>query len=486
MFIGIIAGKCLHLVLHILLTRSLSLEDYGIYALVYSLFIIATRISLLGIPVGILKFCSAYNATGNYQGTKGIIRTGFSIIFFSSLVFSAALFIFRDWIAYDFFKKPGLLMCMGIFILFIPVFNLSRACHAVVRAYKKMLAFSVLKEVLFPLVFAIAAIGFLCIDKTLSSVVYAFGTALILTFFISMAAVLKLYFKLPADRMLNEPFKLVRFSLPVFVEGVAYLLLNQMSKILIGFYQLSENVAVFNAAMNLGVLLVIFLNCIDGIFAPYISELHAKNDRKGIEKSFKTTTRWIFTLTAPLFLIYILFPQDILRLFFGSPYAGGSTVLMLLAAGYTINALTGSVTYLLQMTGKQDMEVVNIIIAVAINLILNFFLIPLWGITGAAVATGCSIASLNIIRAMEVYLFFNIHPYDHRYIKPIMSLAVATLIILLIQSILSAPSFFWIVNTVIFGLVYMLMLYLLKFESGDIELVSQLLTAKKNRKTADG
>ena len=479
MLAGLATGKFLHLLLHVLLTRKLSLEEYGMYALAYSFFIICTRISLMGIPVGILKFCSAHNATYEFSRTKGTIRSGYSIIIFSAVIICTVLLCFSKTISYDFFNEPNIQIYLIAFILFIPAFNLTRASQAVVRAYKMIGQYSVLKEVLFPLFLLLFAFIFLNINNNLYSVIYAFGAALALTFLINTVVVSRIYSKIKNNgQIIYTPFKLIRFSLPVFVESVSYLLLNQMSKIMIGFFQVSENVGIFNAAMNLGALLVIFLNCIDGVFAPYISELNAKNEFSQIKLVFKTTTRWIFILTVPLFLIYVLFSKDILSIF-GPQYITGCYVLMILAAGYTINSITGSVTFIIQMSGKQDIEIINIAIAVFVNLGLNYFLIPVWGIIGAALATGCSVALLNIIRLLEVYYFFRMQPYDIKYIKPILSVLGATAIIYLISGVPVFQNIFWIIKVVIFSLSYFFIHALLKFEPDDVKLVSDFFNFRK-------
>jgi O-antigen/teichoic acid export membrane protein len=297
-----------------------------------------------------------------------------------------------------------------------------------------MAHYAVLKEMLFPCLFLSLAVFFLTIDNSLSSLIYAFGTALIITFIINLIFISKLYKNLQGisqKSIFYRPLELLRFSLPVLFVGVSYLLLNQLSKIMIGFFQVSENVGIFNAAMNIGAMLVIFLNCIDAVFAPYISELHATQNISKLNRVFKTTTRWVFTLTLPLCFLCVIFSKNIMSIF-GNEYISGYYVLIVLSIGYTINSITGSVAYILQMSGKQDIELFNMIIAVFINLLINYLLIPEFGIIGAAFATGFSIAVLNIIRLLEVFYFFRIQPYDFKYIKQLLAVLGSTINVFLI------------------------------------------------------
>jgi len=59
------------------------------------------------------------------------------------------------------------------------------------------------------------------------------------------------------------------------------------------------------------------------------------------------------------------------------------------------------------------------------NGILNYFLILSYGAVGAAIATGISIATINVIRLIQVYIIFKIHPYNVTYVAGIISGTIA-------------------------------------------------------------
>lgn len=76
----------------------------------------------------------------------------------------------------------------------------------------------------------------------------------------------------------------------------------------------------------------------------------------------------------------------------------------------------GSAGYLLIMTGKPKIEFSNQIVSLTLNLLLNWYLIPLMGINGAAVATAASISLVNILRLCKNYQELRIHPFSLRII----------------------------------------------------------------------
>jgi len=73
--------------------------------------------------------------------------------------------------------------------------------------------------------------------------------------------------------------------------------------------------------------------------------------------------------------------------------------------------MSGSVGVIMQMTGHQKVYQNIVLIALILNIVLNFTLIPLYGILGAAIATVVSISSWNIIGAVYLKQKLNIRSY---------------------------------------------------------------------------
>lgn len=104
---------------------------------------------------------------------------------------------------------------------------------------------------------------------------------------------------------------------------------------------------------------------------------------------------------APVLLLFIVAPSWVMGLF-GPEFTTGGTVLLVLALGQFINVATGSVGFVLIMTGNERLARNNTVIAATVSLVLNVLLIPRLGALGAAIATAASIASLNLSAAYLV------------------------------------------------------------------------------------
>ena len=97
----------------------------------------------------------------------------------------------------------------------------------------------------------------------------------------------------------------------------------------------------------------------------------------------------------------LLFPEFLLG-FFGAEYRQASLILQILVIGQFINVITGSVGFLLNMSGhEKDMRNV-VFFSGPLSLGLGFFLTPIYGTTGAAIATAIALASQNLIAVYMV------------------------------------------------------------------------------------
>jgi O-antigen/teichoic acid export membrane protein len=146
---------------------------------------------------------------------------------------------------------------------------------------------------------------------------------------------------------------------------------------------------------------------------------------------------------------------------------GASTVTVLALAQFFSSSLGPTGTFV-TMSGHSKINLVNSIILLSSNIVLNYILIPRYGLLGAAVATGASIVAVNVIRVIEIYCLLKFHLYDTSFIKPLFAGAVAFAVIFVSRYILG-KTHIGIVIIEALGLIalYGAILYLLKLDKED-------------------
>ena len=75
----------------------------------------------------------------------------------------------------------------------------------------------------------------------------------------------------------------------------------------------------------------------------------------------------------------------------------------MLTISQVVNFATGSVGYLLTMTGHQKIAIQLLLSCALLTSLLCFLLIPLWGKEGAAIAAGVNNIVLNVAMSIAVY-----------------------------------------------------------------------------------
>lgn len=147
-----------------------------------------------------------------------------------------------------------------------------------------------------------------------------------------------------------------------------------------------------------------------GMFGPLAAKYHATGNRVGQTQALHGFTRLSFFLILPAWMIVMsLFPeyaQGHLEQLGGQ----GLGFVWVLTIAPVIGGMIGYAGNLLLMTGHAKVLLVNSSLASLLNLGLNFWLIPQFGLLGAAWATAISgtamaIAQMEELRRMEGYTF---------------------------------------------------------------------------------
>jgi O-antigen/teichoic acid export membrane protein len=266
-----------------------------------------------------------------------------------------------------------------------------------------------------------------------------------------------------------ETKKILLFSWPLFFVGFLDLINNYINTIMLGYFKTSTEVGIYGATWRTAFVIPIILESFNSIFAPIISDLFNRKEKAKLENLFKVVARWIFTISLPVTLLMIFFSREILSLW-GKEYILGAISLIIISLAQLINCTTGSVGFILMMTGHTKINLINNFIGLLSTIALNLLLIPKYGVLGAALSLAIVIAIINITRLIEVYILFKMHPYTVQFIKPVLSAALAFLVLFFGSKLFH--NFPHVLLTIAIGSlfflsVYILILYLLGLNKED-------------------
>jgi O-antigen/teichoic acid export membrane protein len=191
-------------------------------------------------------------------------------------------------------------------------------------------------------------------------------------------------------------------SYPMAVSSLAIFLMMTFDIVLLKKFKGDETVAYYAIAMKIVSILFMINNSVYISVSLKVAQLYTDNNIKELSKTLKQSTRMIVLLTVPVVLFICLFSENILY-FFGENYTQSKQALLILMVGQLLASFFGVSAIYLNMTGRQSVFQIVLIFAVLLNLILNIVLIPMYSMTGAAIAFVSSLLFWNMVTAIIIY-----------------------------------------------------------------------------------
>jgi len=212
------------------------------------------------------------------------------------------------------------------------------------------------------------------------------------------------------------------FSTPNFLSNIVDMILDAIDTMLLGHFEIgAASIGRYNAATKISGFIAMPLTSLNAIFSPSIAELHSRGEKEKLEAMFKVVTQWAITFSLPIFCISALFSTTLLEVLSGRDFIAAWPLLVIFGLSGMANAVTGSVGFMLLMTGHQKVSFINSLVAIIVNVVLGLILTPLFGVMGTAISTGLATVIVNLMRLLQVRLLLKIHPYRKAMIKPLLA-----------------------------------------------------------------
>ncbi|HHG74659.1 MAG TPA: flippase [Persephonella sp.] len=369
----------------LLVTRKLGASAWGIFALSFTVLQIASVLSRLGLDGALLRFIAQYKAQGKGKTAFSIYLKSLKVVIPISLFLTALLYYLSPIIADKVFNKDYLSEYLQIMSLGILPFTLLFINSESLRSLKKIKEYTFFQSIFpyflaFAFVFMLLMFSFKLTEKeVVLSFVFAIFIACVFSFLFLIRELKNL-----SGNSEDIPLKsILSVSLPMFMSSSLFMIMSWTDIIMLGIFRTQEEVGIYNVAVRLSVITSFTLAAINSIAAPKFAELWGKKDLEGLKKVAQQSTKLIFWTSAPVLILYLLFPSFFMGLF-GEEFKDGALALVILTVGQFVNAASGSVALILGMTGKQRFAMNIIFVIVIINFIGNMLIIPKLGLIGAA------------------------------------------------------------------------------------------------------
>jgi O-antigen/teichoic acid export membrane protein len=383
-----------------LVTRNMPNDEAGLFLLGFSILAVLSVFFRLGLDNVILRFLSAHgtDAFAQEKLNRGLLWVATVVI--PSTVLGM---FFSEQIATHIFNKPAFGPVLFWMLLALPAMAIFMLLAMAFQAQHRVVITTIFQNLGISTVF-VAAFGYLwaeqpeVLNAVTAAQIYAGAAGII------FLAALIVWFSQKDIAFSVPSFKdkeLLRPSGNLWVSEIMSLAIVWSGVIIAGVILPANELAQLSAAHRTAMLTTFVLMVVNMVVAPRYAHMWKSRNMLGLERLAKRSTRGMIALASPILLIMIIVPDRLMSLF-GDGYHEAGLLLSIFAIGQFVNVATGSVGYLLNMSGhEEDYRKVSIFIGV-INLAFGWFLIEIFGVVGASISTAIGIGLHNILLLLMV------------------------------------------------------------------------------------
>ncbi len=383
------AGVLLLFMLSLFLTNFYSPEDVGRYDFVRATIMILSGASLIGTNQSIIYYSGVLKSKNSLSFIKNIYYKMVKMTGLICLLFLLAGAMISEQMINELFNKKDaydliLSTIVALFFYTITMLNIDT-----LRALDKTIVSELYRNIFRYLPVFVFSIALFFAQKQEWLIEVFLGGFLLL--FIATTIQTTALFKKFKDKTTNDNrfsyTEIFKRSYPMALSTVAYFIMQSVDIIILTAYEGYDKVAYYSIAVKLATVTALALMSVNIVVAPKIAEIYNNNDHGKLNKLIKDSSRIIFSISS----------------FFGENYVLAKDALSILLAAQFFSSICGPGAIYLNMTGKQQKLNKILIAGLFINVILNFVLIPSYGIEGAAIATLISMLFWNSLIVSVIY-----------------------------------------------------------------------------------
>lgn len=402
-----------------LITKSFGTVNYGIWTQVTVLQAMIGPLVLLGTDVAALRYVSG-------RPHREISRSFGAVFLFAAFVsglFSVILALFSPSIAAAFFGGAQ----HAKFVALCGPLLLITSLLAVQRAYLRILgmakAFSASR----------IAESFLALIPIVIVLAFKLDLFTLVALSLASTAVVTLIFMVPLLRRMGiarPDFSVLQsyiaMGLAIFPGSYAGWVLHASDRLFVvrmrGLHDLGVYAACYDASL---IVVPLFAVPFKLMYPQKAVEYYNLGDRISLDNLFRQTSRMMFAFFTPAVVGLAALGAPMMRLLTTSDFAAGAWLMSLIALSYGFQEISSFYSVNLLLAGKPIYSTIDLIVCAAINILLNFLLIPRMGIAGAVIATLVSFA-IWAVMDYGVSLFFTdirVHPDFRSFGKTLVACA---------------------------------------------------------------
>ena len=436
----------------IFVSRILGGEGIGLYQMAFPIYFFAMSISQAGVPVAISIITAERVALKDVFGARRVFRISMTLMVFTGLLFSLLTYFGAGWlIEWQFIRDPRAYMAVVALSPTIFFVTLLASSRGYLQGWQRMTPtavsqiveqiFRVLTMVLFASLLLPMGLDYAAAGASLGAFAGAIGGLLVLVYY---------HWKLDKDiereygpNLAPPPGeapaplgaivrRIFSLALPVSAASIMLPIVSNLDLLIVpqrlevAGYTVPQATELFGYLTGMAVPLVNLATILTASLAvsivPAISEARALKDAQRVYNQTAAAVRISNFVCFPAFVVVFVLATPISTLIYNAPGAGPAVLVS--SFSIVLLGLHQVSTAVLQGLGHPKIPMINMILAAAVKVALNWILtaIPWLGIMGAAWATA---ADMGVAAVINLYFIWRYIGYRMELLQLFKTMAAA-------------------------------------------------------------
>ena len=393
------------ILINVVIARFYTARDLGIFNQVYAIYVLFSQLAAGGVQVSALKHVAQY--WEDKVQCDNIINAGFYLCIILATVICLLLFYGRNLIG-NLLKSPDVAMSLKYILPGLWCFALNKLFFGILNGFEHMKAYALFSSLrALGLLLGIMIVTFMQVGGIKLPVIFSISEIIVLiTIFIHTK---NLFSFVPLITCIKWIRTHIEFGAKSLGVGLITELNTRVDIIILGIFASDRVVGIYSlAAMlieGLYQLPYVFRKIID----PKLTKLIYNSMFEEIQKLIRKGSLKVFMLMLPIYgFVTLMFPFVVKSFTDNLDFASSWKIFTILIAGATVQSSYIPFSGLLVQGGYPGFQSLFILLLCLTNIILNFVLIPIYGMYGAAIATTISFICFVLYLKLFAYNIFKI------------------------------------------------------------------------------
>ncbi len=387
----------------VILARYLGAQGIGEVLLAISVVKVFGLIGKFGMEEAMMRVIPSNIEKDDDARLRGALSFALRLCFIVSIILALLVWSCSKFISINMFHSEGLLKLLPFAAVAIPISVMCEVIGGILKGFKDTLR-ALLPQFIISMVIRIVLFLYLSFKITDPLyAIYAFIAGEILALIFATVFLRQKTSGIKKVTSKREYKKIISIAYTMIFTGFSVYLFTQADLWMVGILASTEDVGVYGVTAKLVTLIAFPIGALAAIIPPLMSSIHTSGDLVELRKVVRGSARWTLSIAMPIILVLTLEGDIILKYVFGENFSLGYSALLILAIGQVINTGSGLVGFFLQMTGGHKVYMKITVLFSILNVVLNYLLIPRFGINGAAFSTAFCLAMINIVSVIVVY-----------------------------------------------------------------------------------